>query len=361
MSATELHRLGGFDGTSNVLAGKLTGIQISGTHAHAFIMCYTGLADLQFTTLCKCGSTVPEEFVSLVLDYRARLNCMSTNNGELAAFISYAQSFPHNFLCLIDTYDVVHSGLLNYLCVGAALHDFGYQPRGIRLDSGDLSYLSKFCRRKLRETDELLGHSTPVFGCNTIVASNDINEEVLISLNRQNHEIDAFGIGTHLVTCQSQPALGCVYKLVEVNSQPRIKLSQEVEKLVIPCSKEVYRLYGKDDIPILDLMQASSEPVPLPGQRLLCRHPFLENLRAYVTPSKVEPLLKLVWDGTTGYQYPLKTLQESRERCQQQLASLREDHIRSLNATPYKVSVSSSLYQYMHQLWLEEAPVADLF
>ena len=115
----------------------------------------------------------------------------------------------------------------------------------------------------------------------------------------------------HLVTCQSQPALGCVYKLVEINDQPRIKLSQEVEKLVIPCKKNVYRLLGADGKPLVDILQMAGEQPPVVGVRILCRHPFMENKRAYVTPSAIVPLLNLVWDGPNGGQkVPIKPLKE---------------------------------------------------
>ena len=113
------------------------------------------------------------------------------------------------------------------------------------------------------------------------------------------------------MTCQSQPALGCVYKLVEINDQPRIKLSQEVEKLVIPCKKNVYRLLGADGKPLVDILQMAGEQPPVVGVRILCRHPFMENKRAYVTPSAIVPLLNLVWDGPNGGQkVPIKPLKE---------------------------------------------------
>lgn len=115
------------------------------------------------------------------------------------------------------------------------------------------------------------------------------------------------------MTCQSQPALGCVYKLVEINGQPRIKLSQEVEKLVIPCRKNIYRLVGADGKPLVDIMLMAQELPPIVGERILCRHPFMENKRAYVTPSGVVPLLELVWDGPKGgIQIPIKPLPEVR-------------------------------------------------
>jgi nicotinate phosphoribosyltransferase len=112
----------------------------------------------------------------------------------------------------------------------------------------------------------------------TIVASNDINEDILHSLNAQGHSIDAFGIGTHLVTCQKQPALGCVFKLVEVKNKPCIKLSEEIQKITFPGKKNAYRLYDKDNRPLVDLLTRANEPEPKVNEAFLCRHPFIVNI-----------------------------------------------------------------------------------
>lgn len=170
-------------------------------------------------------------------------------------------------------------------------------------------------------------------------------------------------MGTNLVTCQSQPALGCVFKLVEIDDQPRIKLSQEVEKTVIPGKKSVYRLFGSTlpNTPVIDVIQLSSTPPPLPGQRLLCRHPFQENKRAHIVPTQVIELLQLYWDGEAGGRVrELDSIEEVRDRVIRQLSTLRPDHVRPLNPTPYKVSVDAILYDFMHNLWMSEAPINDL-
>jgi nicotinate phosphoribosyltransferase len=193
----------------------------------------------------------------------------------------------------------------------------------------------------------------------TIVASSDINEEVLHSLRAQGHEVDVFGIGTHLVTCQAQPALGAVYKLVEVNGSPRIKLSQDVGKVTIPGRKEVYRLVGADGRPVLDLMTRVGEEKPEPGRRILCRHPFDETKRAYVTPTEVLPLNECVWAGQPD-RAAMRPLKAVRAHALSQLAQFRPDHLRAVNPTPYKVSVSEQLYEFMHGLWLHEAPITEL-
>jgi nicotinate phosphoribosyltransferase len=275
-------------------------------------------------------------------------------------------------LCLIDTYEVSASGIRNFLCVGLALQEVGYKPLGIRLDSGDLAYWSKFVRQQYQLIDTIFGFplrdGSPTEAFNfeecLIVASNDINEDVLWSLHHEGHEIDVFGIGTHLVTCQKQPALGCVFKLVEINDQPRIKLSQEMEKLVIPGRKTIYRLFAADGVPLVDLMQTCHEPTPAVGKKLLVTHPFAENKRAYVTPHRVEELISLVFDGQqlahNGIVQPLPSLDERRQRCFEQIESFRHDHIRPVNPCPYKISVSQNLYDYLHNLWMSELPIKEL-
>ena len=361
LSASKYAYIGGFDGTSHVLAGKLFGISVKGTHAHSFVMSYTGFENLTSTTIASASDpTVQVEFVELVLQKRKIMNFENSNNGELAAFIAYAQSFPRGVVALVDTYDTLSSGVPNFICVGWALHELGYKPIGIRLDSGDLAYLSTQARKLFQEVDAKYVRETLFSNCN-IAASNDINEEVLMSLNRQGHEINTFGIGTHLVTCQLQPALGCVFKLVEINGLPRIKLSQEAEKLVIPGKKKIYRLFGKDKHCLVDLMQLEDEPDPVPGQKILVRDPFVESKRAHVIPDKVEKLLSLAFDGAQPFGGVVSTSIEAiKAKCKSDLELMRSDHIRPLNPTPYKVSVSQNLYDYMHQLWMKEAPIAEL-
>lgn len=295
----------------------------------------------------------------------------------------------------------------NFLCVALALHELGHKPVGIRLDSGDLSYLSKRVRSAFKEAAKQYG--IDYFEHLNITASNDINEAVLNSLNEQvrktasssstttpapskrangnivagpvgslsvahtyarhvhvqlcsqRHEIDSYGIGTHLVTCQAQPALGMVYKLVEINGEPRIKLSQDVSKVTIPGRKEGFRLIGSNGKPLLDLMIGCNEKAPVVGQKLLCRNPFDELRRAYVTPSDIIPLHQLFWDGPNGgLAVQLPTLEERRTYVTEQFELIREDVVRSLNPTPYKVSVSSELYDFIHELWMKEYPVAEL-
>ncbi|KAG7199346.1 hypothetical protein KM043_018192 [Ampulex compressa] len=425
LSASKYSYIGGFDGTSNVLAGKLFDIPVSGTHAHAYITSFTSLDDLRSRTLAHKQTGEICDVLELACKYRDSIAVdvgtlvSEASSGELAALISYAIAFPERFIALVDTYDVkgieasakrqadvaslnvknklltngcnthaqngvrsnsiisestshhkngflrqgelgelyVRSGLLNFCAVALALNDLGYRAVGIRIDSGDLAYLSNVSRDIFERI--AVKYNISWFAKLTICASNDINEETILSLNEQSHKIDCFGIGTHLVTCQRQPALGCVYKMVEINGQPRIKLSQEVGKVTIPGKKDAYRLYGTDGYALIDLLQRSTENVPQVKQKVLCRHPFQESKRAYVIPSRVEPLHKVYWKNGTLCR-PLPTLQEIRNRVQESLKTLRNDHKRHLNPTPYKVAVSDDLYSFIHDLWLQNAPIGEL-
>jgi nicotinate phosphoribosyltransferase len=354
VSASRYSYVGGFDGTSNVLAGYLFGVPIRGTHAHSYVQSFTGIQDLRDHTLAGEDGTT-HDFVKMVLEIRAQLGFNYTNEGELTAFVAYAQAFPRGFMALVDTYDTLKSGVPNFVCVALGLLKIGYRPIGVRLDSGDLSYLSKRTRKML---DNLAARTNPDLSKCIILASNEINRSVLTSLRQQGHEIDTFGIGTHLVTCDDQPAMGCVYKLVEVNGMPRIKLSQDLSKMTIPGKKEAYRLFSEDGYSLLDLMIRVGDKPPEPGHRVLCHHPFDHIKRVYVTPSKVIPLHQCVWDGKRVY--PEATLKESRDYVLSQLQATREDHLRDINPTPYKVSVSEELYNYVYHLWTEESPVTEL-
>lgn len=387
MSASRYSYLGGFDGTSNVAAGAALGITPKGTHAHSFVSAYESLSDLTVTTI---GDV---DVVAAAKEYRDQLGYSTASDSELAAFVAFAIAFPDRFLALVDTYDTLNSGLPNFIAVALVLKlKLDIAPVGIRLDSGDLAYLSKEARRMLREADKVFG--TDLAKCN-IVASNSINEGVLRALNEQGHEIDTFGIGTNLVTCQAQPALGMVYKLVEIKGKPRMKISQEIAKVTIPGRKEAFRLLGAEGVPLLDLMVQAGEARPSPGTKVLCRHAFEEHLRCFVTPASVVPLLGLVWLGknaavtpedvkdaqavsgaapasaeavqaamstprSVNLRSPVAPPEATREFVSQQLALLREDHLRHSNPTPYKVSVSSELYQRIHHLWLTEVPIPEL-
>jgi nicotinate phosphoribosyltransferase len=298
-----------------------------------------------------------EDFWGLVSSKRAMLQYPSSNIGELAAFVAFAQAFPHDFNALVDTYDSIKSGIPNFLAVAVALHELGYRAKGIRLDSGDLAFLSVKAREMFSEAGKEFGIDLSYL---QIVASNDINESVLASLDEQGHSIDVFGIGTNLVTCQAQPALGMVYKLVEINGKPVIKLSNEYNKVTIPGKKHVFRLIGMEGVALCDVMVMDNEDPPVVGKRLQCRHPYIDRKRANVTPSYVIELLRPVFIGPENRVAPEPSLKEMRDHVRDQLTLIRNDHKRALNPTEYKVSVTNELFTFMHGLWLEKVAVAEL-
>lgn len=364
LSASKYSYMGGFDGTSNVLAGKLYNIPVKGTHGHSYITAFIDLSSLSFTKLKSKLNNQEQDLLHLAETSRLVLAAAFgtsgsvANDGELAAFVSFALAFPDNFVALVDTYDVLKSGLINFCSVALALNYLGYQAVGIRIDSGDLAYLSIASREYFTKIS--VQYNLDWFKNILILASNDINEETLISLKEQDHDIDCFCIGTHLVTCQKQPALGCVYKLVEVNNTPRIKLTAEVNKVSIPGQKTVYRLYGEDGYALIDILQSRKEPSPIVGEKVLCRHPFLECKRAFVRPDMVEKLHKIYWeDGKICQKLP--NMEAIRKVITKGLKTLRPDIKRTLNPTPYKVSVSDDLYTFLHEIWLQNAPIGELF
>lgn len=174
---------------------------------------------------------------------------------ELYAFVSFASAYPDSFSSLVDSYDTLHSGVKNFLLICLVLGDLGYTPLSIRLDSGDLAHLSQECKKLFKEVGERYGRD---FSNLKIVASNDINEKTIEKLENEEHMIDIFGIGTNLVTCQAQPALGMVYKVCEYKGTPRIKISEEHSKTTIAGSKSILRAYDHST-PIYDILCLSSE------------------------------------------------------------------------------------------------------
>mmetsp|Transcript_26438 Transcript_26438/g.63801 ORF Transcript_26438/g.63801 Transcript_26438/m.63801 type:complete len:519 (+) Transcript_26438:47-1603(+) len=325
MSASKYAVMGGFNGTSNVLASIKFGLACNGTHAHSFVAAFQGIDELKQRSI-EGGKG---DFVQLCVEKRKLLKKENTNEGELAAFISFAQAFPDRFLALIDTYDTIASGLWNFLAVSLALHDIGHKSLGVRLDSGDLAYLSKECRKEFSKIAE--EHKIPYFKKFKIVASNGLSEEIIYELKRQGHEIDTFGVGTNLVTCKSTPALGCVYKLVELNGVPRIKISQDVAKVTIPGKKNPYRLYGISGEPAVDILMGADEKIPEVKKKILCLHPSETQKKAYCTPTKVESLLSCVFDGEIRIES--LAVQEVQEFVWSQLQQMRCDHLRKLNPT----------------------------
>lgn len=144
-----------------------------------------------------------------------------------------------------------------------------------------------------------------------------------------------------------------------MNNSPRIKVSQDIEKVTIPARKNLYRLFGKDGKALCDLLTKADEPAPLAMQKILILHPFSPRRRAYVTPQQVQSLYKLYWaDGQVKEKLP--QLQNIRNYVKEQLSEIRDDIRRDLNPTPHKVSLTETLYDFMHKIWTDSIPIVEL-
>jgi nicotinate phosphoribosyltransferase len=336
MTASRASFIGGFDATSNVLAGVSYGIPIAGTMAHSFVQSFSE------------NQLSPDwngENISGLLQKICHEDDLQTNAGEFAAFLAYAKAFPAQAVLLVDTYDSLLSGVPNAIRVFKVLRHFGFTPLGIRLDSGDLVYLSLEARKML---DEAGFHDAKIY------ASNELDEKIILSIQDQGAKIDSFGVGTCLVTAAADPALGGVYKLVELAGKPRMKISQQTEKLVLPAAKKVYRLFGKDGVMLLDLLAHESEPAPKAGQEILAAHPSDPFKKTWVTPSAVEDLLVPLFRA--GKWLDTRTLSEKRSRSLERMEQLRPDVSRAANPTPYKVSLTANLKKLLDELYDRERP-----
>jgi nicotinate phosphoribosyltransferase len=344
MYASRYSYLGGFDSTSNILAGQLFNIPISGTVAHSFISSFHDMSQLKTTCIPHRETKEPVDLLKYAEQCLKDLD-FHTNRSELAAMIAQAQVYPTNFLALADTYDSLKSGVPNFLAVAYGLEHAGYRGRGLRLDSGDLAELSKQTRALFNKFADFyhLEYARKF----VITASNDINEQVLLDLKRTGHELDLFGIGTHLVTCQAQPALGGVYKLVQINGVPRVKLSNSIEKVTLPGKKELYRLFDAEGKQVADILTMDGEPEPQPGT--------IEAFQVYpgtgkmtLTFARVEKMYANLWDqGKTD----VETLQQARTRCLEQVrGGFRSDVVRIEDPTLYTVTISMPLHKMMDDL-----------
>ncbi len=305
LSGSRAAYIGGADATSDVLAGKLFDIPVKGTHAHSWVMSF---------------------------------------EDELDAFRAYAACYPSPVL-LVDTYDTLKSGLPNAVTLFKELRAAGHNVRAaIRLDSGDLARLSKAAYRMFTDA----GFPDPL-----IVASNELDEDLIADLKRQGARINSWGVGTHLITSSGYPALPGVYKLVAVQEdggpwEPRIKLSSNPAKMTDPGRKRLVRYYDDAGHPLADLIRLDSEPTDSidPGQPA-APVPFAERqelsfLRAVWDASRCEDLMVPVMvDGVRVA--PPPALADIRARSARQVASLPEEVRRLRNPEIYAVGLSPRL------------------
>uniref|UniRef100_A0A8C7T0X7 Nicotinate phosphoribosyltransferase n=1 Tax=Oncorhynchus mykiss TaxID=8022 RepID=A0A8C7T0X7_ONCMY len=347
LTASRYTYVGGFDMTSNVQAGFLFGIPVAGTMAHSYVTSFSSLEEVWPQTLVAAnGDHDNIDLISLTKGWLGRVcellgaESGKIHEGELAAFLSYAIAYPHNFLPVIDSYSVTCSGLLNFCAVALSLFELDYSPLGVRLDSGDLCRQSVEVRHVFRLCSEQF--SIPAFQSLLIVGTNNISEYSMAELNKKENEIDVVGVGTHLVTCTRQPSLGCVYKLVEVRGSPRMKFSEDPEKSTVPGRKAVYRMLDTEGHPFLDLLCLCEEPAPKACVAVRC-HPVVGNKTCQsITPSQVSCLRLEVYTKGQITQ-PLCSTAETREKVQSSIQTLHPRHKRLQEPDSYIVAVSEKL------------------
>ena len=288
---------------SNVVSGKLFGIPVTGTHSHSWVMSF---------------------------------------DSELEAFMKYAEIYPDKCLLLVDTYDTLKSGVPNAIKVFDKLKSEGYKPLGIRLDSGDLAYLSRKARVMLDEA----GHSDCL-----IFATNDIDEDILLALNNQDAKIDVYGIGTKLITSYTNASLGGVYKLcaLEENGRliPKIKISNSHEKTTNPAVKKIVRIY-KNGMAQADLICLEDETFD-ESKPLTVFHPELTYKKTTYTDYEVRELMVPIFkNGELVYDMP--SLKEIGEYADKSLAEFFPEYRRVVNTQVYKVDLSEKLWALKQEL-----------
>ena len=301
--------IGGCMGTSNVLAGKLFHVPVKGTHAHSWIMSF------------------PDEYT---------------------AFKTYASNYPDACILLVDTYDTLKSGVPNAIRVFQEMKDAGIELTyyGIRLDSGDLAYLSKKARAML----DRAGFTDAV-----ISASSDLDEYLIDSLKTQGAAITSWGVGTNLITSKDNPSFGGVYKIAAVESDgkfiPKIKLSENSEKITNPGNKKIYRVYEKISGKIKADLIALEDEIISEDEDLLLFDPletWKKTLLKAGSFSLREMLVPIFRDGVCVYSSP--DVMDIREYCFQELNTLWDESRRLVNPHPVYVDLSKQLYQLKTEL-----------
>ncbi len=302
--------IGGCDSTSNVLAGKMFDIPVSGTHAHSWVMNF---------------------------------------KDEFTAFKKYAEVYPDNALLLVDTYDTLKSGVPNAIKVFDILKGKGYKPKGIRLDSGDLAYLSKKARQMLDDA----GYPDTI-----ICASGDLDEKSIDSLKHQDAKINSWGVGTRLITSADMPALGGVYKLSAVIEDdgkeiPKIKISENVEKITNPGFKNIYRVYdkktGKAEADCIYLRNHDSID---PDKPLILVHPTERWKKIIFTDYELKSLqVDVIIDGKLVYDLP--KIKQIKEYAKKDLDTFWDEYKRLDSPHVYKVDLSDELYELKRRMLAE--------
>ena len=264
---------------------------------------------------------------------------------ELEAFRAYARQYPDNCTLLVDTYNVLKSGIPNAIkAFNEEVLPRGFRPKGIRIDSGDITYLSKKARKMLDEAG---------FEDVKIVASNSLDEMIIRDMLIQGAQVDSFGVGERLITAASAPVFGGVYKIVAVEENgipvPRIKLSENVAKITTPCAKKVYRLFDKNSgkalADVITLIDEDLEGI----ETYELFDPNYTWKRKTITDFVAKPLLVKIFDkGESCYQSP--DIKEIKAFCNEQLDTLWEEVKRFENPHTYYVDLSQKLWEEKNSL-----------
>lgn len=296
--------IGGADATSNVRAGKIFGIPASGTHAHSLVQSY---------------------------------------GNDYEAFLAYAKTHK-DCVFLVDTYDTLKSGVPNAIRVAKELGD-QINFLGVRIDSGDMAYISKRVREQLDEAG---------FTAAKIYASNDLDETTILNLKMQKAKIDVWGVGTKLITAYDQPALGAVFKLVSIEDdegvmQDTIKLSSNAEKVTTPGKKQVWRITrnsdGKSEGDYVTLWDED----PREEAEIFMFHPVHTFINKTVRNFSARPVLREIYrDGQLVYELP--SLEAIKQYTKENLDSLWEEYKRDLNPQKYPVDLSTDLWNHKMKL-----------
>lgn len=268
--------------------------------------------------------------------------------SELESFRAYARTYPDNCVLLVDTYNVLKSGVPNAIKIfNEEILPRGFRPKGIRIDSGDIAYLSKEARKMLDEAG---------FEDCSIVASSSLDEYTIRDLLDQGAKIDSFGVGERLITAKSEPVFGGVYKLAAIEGDgeiiPKIKVSENVGKITIPGFKQVYRLYDKTTgKAIADVVTLHNEEID-DSKPYEIFHPLYTWKRKTITNFYSRPLLVKIFDkGKCIYDAP--NIDDIRTYCQEQIDNLWEEVLRFERPHKYFVDLSKPLWDIKSNL-LEE-------
>ncbi len=290
--------IGGAAGTSHTQAAKIYGLKAIGTMAHSWIQ---------------------------------------TFDDELTAFRKYVEIYPDNATLLVDTYDTLRSGVPNAITVAKELEAKGFRLRAIRIDSGDMAYLSRRTREMLDEAG---------LDYVKIISSNSLDEYLIRSLNLQGARLDGFGVGTRLVTSYQCPALDGVYKLSVFNGKPRLKISEDVAKISLPGKKSLWRVYDDKGMFYRDAILLEDEN---PGEVKQIFHPDYEFKNTRIKDLKKEPLRRVVMDN--GEAQPVESnpyvISEYRK---ERMKKLSPEMKRFENPHIYKVGVSRKLFDLRRNL-----------